>query len=196
MTEADHVRCAPSLSGRPLHEALVSRRPRLMFEKHHGIAGLKRVARRSAVTEPRTNVAQIAARADWFAAKPTETLPEWYPVIDQHEFHVTPPKAKADGGAQSGVVHVRVTWLSARRPGAASRRLPAARTRKCKTGARFARSTCWLHVRKSSAPGNPCGISASDLRVTRNRHSQRLSLSRRALKCSTHLLEQRAVRQQ
>ena len=71
-----------------------SRRLRLIFEKRYGLAGLERVTLRSAVTEPRPNLAQIAAFADRFAAKPTETLPERHPAVDQNEFHVAPPRAK------------------------------------------------------------------------------------------------------
>jgi len=138
----------------PLHEALISRRPRLIFAWHHRIAGLNRVACRPAVTEPCPDVPQIAALADWFKAKRTETLPERRPAIDQHEFHVAPPKGRAS--------HVR-------HAGSLSENLERQEI--------------------------PRDLSFCP-QATRNRHSQRLSLSRRALKCSTHLLEQRAVRQQ
>jgi hypothetical protein len=67
----------------------------LFLDKHHRNTALERVALRSAVTEPRADVAQIAALADLFAAKPTETLPEWRPAIHQYEFHVVPPSSAA-----------------------------------------------------------------------------------------------------
>ena len=66
----------------------------MIVEMHHRIAGLGRVAFRSAVIETGPNVAQIARFGDRFTAKRTETLPKRRPAIDQHESHVAPPRAK------------------------------------------------------------------------------------------------------
>ena len=69
----------------------------LIFEKYHRGAGLERVALSSAVTEPRPDVAQIAALADRRTAKLTEFCLNWRPAIDQHEseFHVVASKIEA-----------------------------------------------------------------------------------------------------
>ena len=64
----------------------------LILGKHHRIVALECIARLSAVTETRPDVAQIAALADPLAAKGTETLSERCSAIDHYEFHVMPPK--------------------------------------------------------------------------------------------------------
>jgi hypothetical protein len=66
----------------------------LLFKTYRCIAGRQRVALRSAVAEPGSDIAQIAALADRLRATPAENSPEWRPAIDQHEFHVAPPIAK------------------------------------------------------------------------------------------------------
>jgi hypothetical protein len=80
-------------SARPFPDA-ISRGLGPVFKKYQGIAGLEHVTLSSTVTQPRPNLAQIATLADRFAAKPTETLPERHPAVDQNEFHVAPPRAK------------------------------------------------------------------------------------------------------
>ena len=85
---ADHFQDARAFSGAS------SGGVGLIVEKHHRIAGLKRVAPRSTVKAPRPDVAQIAALADRFTAKRTEILSKWHPAIDQYESHVAPPRAK------------------------------------------------------------------------------------------------------
>src|SRR5579872_3457315 len=66
----------------------------LILGRHRRMAALERVALRLAVTETRSDVAQIATLADPLAAKRTETLPQRHPAIDHDKSHVTPPSAK------------------------------------------------------------------------------------------------------
>lgn len=132
------------------------------------MAALERVALRLAVTETRSDVAQIATLADPLAAKRTETLPQRHPAIDHDESHVTPPSAKL--------------WIVSdeiEEPDSGVHRMlnmPAPSSKFRGTG---------------NLGLDPC----LRRQAIRNRHNHRLSLARRSLKRSTHLVEQKALRQ-